>query len=114
MNTVDEYIAQFQPEIQEKLQKIRELIHVIAPAVKEAISYRMPAFSMDGKPLVYFAVFKKHIGFYPTAAGTERFKDELAIYTHGKGSVRFPIHKPVPFDLIARIVQFKKENINIM
>jgi len=111
MTTIDEYIAQVQPEIQEKLLKIRELIREIAPNVKEAISYRMPAFSIDGKPLVYFAAFKKHIGFYPTAEGIAKFKDELAVYKHGKGSVQFPVNKPVPFDLIAKIVNFKKENI---
>ena len=109
MNTIDAYIAQFPPDVQEKLLKIRELIHQIAPEVKEAISYRMPAFSIDGKPLVYFAVFKGHIGFYPTAEGIAKFKDELATYTHGKGSVRFPINKPVPYELIAKIVAFKKE-----
>jgi len=109
MITIDDYIAQFSPDIQEKLLNIRELIHQIAPEVKEAISYRMPAFSIDGKPLVYFAVFKRHIGFYPTAEGIAKFRNELAVYTHGKGSVRFPINKPVPYELIAKIVAFKKE-----
>jgi len=111
MSTIDEYIAQFQPDIQGKLLKIRELIHDIVPNVKEAISYRMPAFSINGKPLVYFAAFKNHIGFYPTAEGIEKFKEELAVYKHGKGSVQFPVNKPVPFDLIGRIVKYKKDNL---
>ena len=112
MNTIDEYIAQFQPEIQEILQKIRKLIHEVAPDSVESISYQMPAFSFKGKPLSYFAVFKKHIGFYPAPIEIDEFKQDLSIYKQGKGSVQFPLNKPIPFDLIARIVQFKKESIN--
>ena len=111
MNTIEEYIAQFEPEIQEILKKIRALIHEIAPGSVETISYQMPAFSFNGKPLVYFAVFKKHIGFYPAPSGIVEFKDILSLYKHGKGSVQFPLNKPIPFDLIARIVQFRKNLI---
>ena len=111
MITIDEYIVQFPAVIQENLQKIRTLIHEVAPEVTETISYQMPAFILNGKPLVYFAVFKKHIGFYPTPAGVDEFKEELSVYKQGKGSVQFPFNKPVPFNLIEKIVQFRKSNI---
>jgi uncharacterized protein YdhG (YjbR/CyaY superfamily) len=111
ITTIDEYIAQFPPDIQEILQKIRKLIHEIAPEVTEAISYQMPAFSLNRKPLAYFAVFKKHIGFYPTPTGIDAFKDELSAYKQGKGSVQFPLNKPIPFELITKIVQFRKEKL---
>jgi len=111
MNTIDKYIAQFPSEIQEILQKIRALIHEVAPEVTETISYQMPAFSLNGKPLAYFAVFKKHIGFYPTPNGIDEFKEELSNYKQGKGSVQFPLNKPIPFDLIVKIVQFRKGSI---
>ena len=111
MTAIDEYIAQFPPDIQESLQKIRALIHEVAPQVTEAISYRMPAFLLNGKPVAYFAVFKNHIGFYPTPTGIDIFKEELSNYKQGKGSVQFPLNKPVPFDLIKRILIFRKEII---
>ena len=109
--TINEYIAQFPSEIQEILQKIRTLIHEVAPEVVESISYRMPAFSLMGKPLAYFAVFKKHIGFYPTPTGIDEFKKDLSAYKQGKGSVQFPLTKPVPFDLIEKMVRFRKESL---
>ena len=111
MTTINEYIAQFPPEIQENLQKIRALIHELVPEITESISYRMPAFSFNGKPLACFAVFKNHIGFYPTPTGIDTFKEELSVFKQGKGSVQFPLDKPVPFDLIKRIVLFRKENL---
>ena len=104
MNPIDEYISRFPPEIREILEKIRTIVHEVAPDVKEAISYQMPAFSLNGHPLVYFAVFKNHIGFYPIPKGIEAFKKGLASYKQGKGSVQFPFNKPIPFDLIAKIV----------
>jgi len=111
MNTVEEYIVQFEPEIQEILQTIRKIIHAIAPDSIESISYKMPLFSLNKKRLAYFAVFKKHIGFYPAPIGIEAFKKELSIYKQGKGSVQFPLNKPIPFDLIEKIVHFRKESI---
>ena len=108
--TINEYIAQFQPEIQEILQKIRATIHEVAPECAESISYQMPAFSFNGKPLAYFAVFKKHIGFYPAPKGIDEFKKDLSAYKQGKGSVQFPLDKPVPFELIKRMVQFRKSD----
>jgi len=113
MNSIDEYIAQFQPEIQEILQKIREIIHEVAPDIVETISYQMPAFLFHGKPLAYFAVFKKHIGFYPTPKGIDDFKEDLSVYKLGKGSVQFPLNKPVPYELIKRIVQFRKNALSL-
>jgi uncharacterized protein YdhG (YjbR/CyaY superfamily) len=114
MNTIDEYIAQFEPEIQEILQAIRKLIHEVAPDAIESISYQMPAFSLNKKPLAYFAVFKRHIGFYPAPIGIDEFKQELSIYKQGKGSVQFPLNKPIPFDLIEKIARFRKETIKKM
>lgn len=107
--TIDEYIAQFPPEIQDRLQQIRKLVHEIAPHATERISYKMPTFETDGKVLVHFAVFKKHIGFYPIPSGTEQFAEELSQYKGGKGSVQFPLDQPLPLDLIRRMVLFRAE-----
>lgn len=104
--TIDEYILQFPPEIQEILNNIRKVIREAAPNAEEVISYQMPAFKLHGI-LVYFAAFKKHIGFYPTANGITAFKDELSKFKGGKGSVQFPLDKPIPYELISRIVKFK-------
>lgn len=109
--TIDEYIAGFAPEIQAILEKIRETIHKAAPDAQETIKYRMPTFTLNGN-LVHFAAFKNHIGFYPTPSGTERFKQEIARYQAAKGSIQFPLDKPMPYALITRIVKFRaKENL---
>jgi uncharacterized protein YdhG (YjbR/CyaY superfamily) len=108
---IDEYIASFPQDVQEILKKIRMSIRKAAPAAEEAIKYQMPTFTLKGN-LVHFAAFKKHIGFYPVPTGIEAFKEELSLYEGGKGSVRFPLDKPIPFDLIIRIVKFRvKENL---
>jgi uncharacterized protein YdhG (YjbR/CyaY superfamily) len=108
---IDEYISGFPPEIQEILGKVRATIRAAAPHARETISYRMPTFTLRGN-LVHFAAFQKHIGFYPTPTGTEEFKKELAAYEGGKGSIRFPLDKPIPYDLISRVVEFRvKENL---
>lgn len=108
---IDEYIALFPVEIQEKLKKIREVVHNAAPDAVERIAYQMPTFSLAGN-LVHFAAFKNHIGFYPTPSGTEEFSKELAAYDGSKGTVRFPLDQPLPYDLIARIVAYRvKENL---
>jgi uncharacterized protein YdhG (YjbR/CyaY superfamily) len=104
--TIDEYIAGFPPEIQEILERIRATIKAAAPGAQEAISYQMPTFKLKGN-LVHFAAFKAHIGFYPTPTGTEKFREELSVYQGGKGSIRFPLNKPIPYDLISRIVAFR-------
>jgi uncharacterized protein YdhG (YjbR/CyaY superfamily) len=111
--SIDEYISEFSPEVQEILKTLRKVIKEAAPNAEEKISYQMPAFYLHGN-LVYFAAFKKHIGFYPTASGIEKFKDELSGYKGGKGSVQFPIEKPLPYELISKIVKFKvAENIKL-
>lgn len=106
VQSIDEYIRQFSPEIQEKLQTMRNVIKEAAPEAEETISYRMPAFAMRGI-LVYFAAFKNHIGFYPTASGISAFQDELSAYHSAKGSVQFPLKEPLPCDLISKIVTFR-------
>jgi len=107
-STIDEYIAGFPAEIQEKLQAIRRIIHETAPEATEKISYQMPTFFLNGN-LVHFAAFKNHIGFYPAPTGLDAFKDEIAQYPHSKGAVQFPLDRPVPFDLVRRIVVFRRE-----
>lgn len=110
--TIDEYIAGFPPDVQEILQKIRMTVRAAAPDAQETISYQMPTFTQHGN-LVHFAAFKKHIGFYPVPTGIEAFKQELSAYQGGKGSVRFPLDEPIPYDLISRIVKFRvQENLD--
>jgi uncharacterized protein YdhG (YjbR/CyaY superfamily) len=103
---IDEYIAGFPNDIQEVLQKIRMTIRQASPEAEETISYQMPTFTLKGN-LVHFAAFKKHIGFYPTPTAIEKFKNELSLYEGAKGSVRFPMNEPIPFDLIGEIVKFR-------
>jgi uncharacterized protein YdhG (YjbR/CyaY superfamily) len=103
---IDSYIADFPAETQDLLTQIRETIQKAAPAAKEAISYGMPTFTLNGN-LVHFAAFKNHIGFYPVPAGIEAFKEQLSVYKGAKGSVQFPLSKPMPLDLIADIVKFR-------
>ena len=105
--SVDAYIAGFPPEIRSILTRIRRIILDAAPTSAESMAYGMPAYKLKGKPLVYFAAFEKHIGFYPIPSGIEAFKEELSHYKGGKGSVQFPLEKPIPFDLIERIVRFR-------
>jgi len=110
--TIDEYIAACPGDIQVTLQKLRRVIQEAAPDAREVISYSMPAFKQNGI-LVYFAAFKNHIGFFPTSSGVSTFKKELAAYETSKGTVRFPLDKPVPYGLVAKIVKFRvQENIN--
>jgi uncharacterized protein YdhG (YjbR/CyaY superfamily) len=104
--TTDEYIALFPPEIQDILQTLRKVIKEAAPEAKEKISYQMPTFDLYGN-LVHFAAYEHHIGFYPAASGISNFQDELSAYKGAKGSVQFPIGKPLPYDLITRIVRFR-------
>jgi len=104
-STIDEYIAEFPPEIQEKLHEMRSLIRSAAPDATETISYAIPTFDLNGQHLVHFAAFKDHIGFYPTGSGTEGFEEELKAYKGGKGTVQLPLGAPLPADLIRRIVE---------
>jgi len=105
--SVDEYIKAFPKDVQDLLEKMRQTIKKAAPGAVEVISYQMPTFKLKGKNLVYFAAFKNHIGFYPVPSGVAAFKKELSPYNQGKGSVQFPFDKPVPYDLVRRIVQFR-------
>ena len=108
---IDAYIAGFPKEVQLILEKIRTTIRDAAPDAEEAIRYRIPAFNLKGMYLVYFAAYKKHIGLYPAPRGSEKFKKELSSYEGGKGTVRFPLDKPVPLALITRIVKFRAKEI---
>ena len=109
---IDAYIAGFPNEVQQILEKIRKTIRKAAPGAEETISYLIPTFTLRGKYLVYFAAYKKHIGLYPAPRGNEKFKEELSRYEGGKGTARFPLDKPIPYSLIARIVKFRaKENL---
>ena len=109
--SIDEYIATFPEATQKILKKIRATIKAAAPDAEEKISYQMPTFTLKGN-LVHFAAFKNHIGFYPTPTGIEKFKKELSVYEGAKGSVQFPLDKPIPYDLISKIVKFRvKENL---
>lgn len=109
ISTVDEYISNFPKEIQLILKEIQQTIRKSAPEAEESISYGMPAYKLNKKPLVFFAAFKNHIGFYATPTGHQAFAEELSKYKQGKGSVQFPINKPMPLDLIERIVKFRVE-----
>lgn len=105
--TIDEYIASFPPDTQTVLNQIRATISQVAPEAVETISYGMPTFKYQGKPLVYFAAFKNHIGLYSLPTGNEAFKEEFARYKTGKGSVQFPLNEPMPLALITRVVEFR-------
>lgn len=105
--TVDEYIQEFETETQERLNAIRKLILETAPQAIESISYGMPAYKVNKKPLVYFAGYKSHIGFYATPTGHKAFEKELSKYKQGKGSVQFPLKEPLPMNLIKEIVLFR-------
>jgi uncharacterized protein YdhG (YjbR/CyaY superfamily) len=110
--TIDEYIAGFPKEVQKVLVKVRMTIRKAAPRAEETIKYKMPTFTLNGN-LVYFAAFKKHIGLYSMPrTGIEKFKKELSRYQGEKGSVKFPLDEPIPFDLIGKIVKRRvKENL---
>lgn len=112
INSIDEYILQFPKEVQDVLQDLRNVIKESAPEAVEKISYQMPAFVLHGN-LVYFAVNKNHIGFYPTSSGIAAFKHKLTDYKSSKGAVQFPKDQPLPYDLISEIVKFRvTENRN--
>ena len=105
--TIDDYIAAFPREVQVILQQIRQVIHETLPGLGETISYGMPTFTLNGKYLVYIAAHKKHIGLYPAPTGVEEFQEAVALYGGGKGTLKFPLNKPMPFDLIRRVARFR-------
>ena len=113
MNEIEIYIAQFPDEVQKILEKIRKIILSEVPEAEERISYAMPGYYLNKKPLVYFAGYKNHIGFYPGASGIEEFLKEISKYKNSKGAVQFPLKEDLPIDLIKKIVAFRvNENIS--
>lgn len=108
---INEYIASCPQEMQDLLRKVRAAISEAAPGAVESISYRMPAYKFNGKPLVYFALNKSHLGFYATPSANAAFSDELKDYRVSKGAIQFPLDKAVPYGLIRKIVQFKLNEI---
>lgn len=109
--TIDQFISEYPPEIQTILQKIRAAIHKSAPGAEEAMAYGIPTFRLNGKNLVHFSAFKEHIGFYPTPSGITKFKKELSAYEGAKGSVKFPLNKPIPYTLIVKITQYRVKEV---
>lgn len=112
MKEVDDYISGFPENTKIILTKIREIITSTAPEAVESFSYKMPSYKYKGKPLIYFAGYDNHIGLYATPTGHEAFEKELSVYKRGKGSVRFPLNQPIPYDLIERIAKFRLQEIN--
>jgi uncharacterized protein YdhG (YjbR/CyaY superfamily) len=110
-NPVDAYIATFPDEIGQKLQHIREVIHEEAPDATEAIKYGIPTFVQDGKSLIHFAGYKRHIGIYPTPSGMDAFASELARYKKSKGTVQLPLDEPLPLDLVRKLTRFRIEEV---
>lgn len=110
--SVEEYFSWFPPEIQAKLQQIRETLREALPHAKEVISYSMPAFKTT-EVLVYYAAAKKHMGYYPTNSGVEEFKKELAEYVTSKGAIQFPYDQDLPLELISQIAQFRDEEAKL-
>ena len=106
IETIDEYIAQFPKDVQVMLEKMRTIIHKAAPKAEEAMAYGIPTFKLNGN-LVHFGGYKSHIGFYPAPSGIEAFKKELAKYEGSKGTIRFPLDKPLPATLITKVVKFR-------
>lgn len=107
MNPVDRYIAGAPAAVRAELTRLRATILKAAPGAVEGFGYGMPAYKVNGKPLVYFSVFKNHFGLYATPTAHSEFADALSQYKHGKGSVQFPIDEPIPLGLVRRIVRFK-------
>jgi uncharacterized protein YdhG (YjbR/CyaY superfamily) len=106
-NSIDEYIATFPEETQKLLEEVRGTIKAVVPDAREKISYQIAAFELNGKNLVHFAGWKNHISMYPIPSGTEAFNKEVSQYADGKGTIRFPIDKPLPLKLITKIVKFR-------
>jgi uncharacterized protein YdhG (YjbR/CyaY superfamily) len=106
--SIDEYIAEFPREVQAVLEEVRAVIRGAAPEAEETISYAIPTFDLNGRHLVHFAGYKKHIGFYPVPGGVdEAFKEEMEPYKRGRGTLQFPLGRPMPLDLVRRIVEFR-------
>ena len=104
---VASYLNGFSPEVREKLNAIRTLVAALAPEAELGMNYGIPTFKLQGKNLVHFAAFKKHLGFYPTPSGITQFAQELTDYECSKGTIKFPINDPLPMDLIKKITRFR-------
>jgi uncharacterized protein YdhG (YjbR/CyaY superfamily) len=107
---IDRYIAGFPKDVQTILKKVRDTISKLAPDATETIKYGIPTFVLN-KNLVHFGGYKRHIGFYPTSSAIEKFREELSMYEFSKGAIKFPLDKPIPYDLIKRIVKFRVEEV---
>lgn len=107
MNEIETYIQQFPAEVQQILRNLRNLVKVNAPDAEESFAYGMPAYKTHKKPLVYFAAYQNHIGFYATPSGHSEFQEELSKFKQGKGSVQFPLNQPIPYKLIERIINYR-------
>lgn len=108
---VDDYIAKFPAGVQEILKRLRAMVRELAPDAVEGFAYGLPGYKLNGKPLVYFGGYAKHIGLYATPSGHDAFKDDLAQYKQGKGSVQFPLKEPIPYSLIERMVRFRVDEV---
>lgn len=111
--TMDAYITSFPKEVQGALEKIRQAVRKAAPGAVEAISYQIPTFKLSGKNLVHFAAWKDHIGFYATPSGNAAFKKELSQYKVAKGSIRFPLDEPIPYDLVTKMAKFRVKETQV-
>ena len=111
VTTVDDYLGGFSGEVRDRLDTMRSVITTTAPDAVESMAYGMPAYKLDGKPLVYFAGYDRHVGFYATPNGHEAFAEEFAHYRQGKGSVQVPHTEPLPTDLVRRVVRFRVEAV---
>jgi uncharacterized protein YdhG (YjbR/CyaY superfamily) len=109
--TIDEFIASYPKNVRDVLEELRRAIRESAPNAEETISYGIPTFDLNGRHLVHFSAYKNHVGFYPTSSGIKAFKKELSPFKTSKGTVQFPLNKPIPLDLVKKIVKFRvKEN----
>nr|MDO8118318.1 DUF1801 domain-containing protein [Candidatus Sigynarchaeota archaeon] len=111
VSPIDEYISGFPERVQAILQKIRGTIKNVVPNATESIVYQIPTFKLKNRNLVHFAAFKHHVGFYPAPSGIVAFKKELLGYSSAKGSVKFPLNEPIPYDLIEKIVAFRVKEV---
>lgn len=105
--SMDEYIASFPQETQKVLEDIRATVKAVAPDAKEKISYQIPTFELNGRNLIHFAGWKKHVSLYPVPAGDEAFEKKISKYVAGKGTLKFPLDKPLPMKLISKIVEYR-------
>lgn len=109
--TVEKYMEGFAPEVRERMERMRQLIRAVAPEVTEVISWAMPTFKLKKKNLVHFAGHKAHLGFYPGVEAIEVFAGELSLYNTSKGGIQFPYNKPLPEELITKIVRYRVNSL---